>query len=270
MSTEVISCTAIVMATGAANICRDGSKTRCAILLGNMGLFRVYPIPAHYKFKVWSEVEVTLNRPRTDNRSESWNLVDWKVTGTLEDPALRRAIYDRCTLDSGTLDPLTYQNKNFKSICIVKPIQMGSGIEPREARIPDENESRWHTQADSPIKPYIKWTSIQGSVHNSHISANEAYETHRKNPTEPYQLFHNMKIHSPDWDFWLVMGNLKDKRNVWCIVHVGRLKKTSGTSTPLFIDLTLGKPAAWPYELQGGGNQPVKDNQLMMSEMLCV
>ena len=85
------------------------------------------------------------------------------------------------------------------------------------------------------------------------------------NPSNPLVYYTNINICSPDWDFWLVLGNQKHAPNVWVVVHVHRLKKTTGLSTPHYCDLISGKPDAWPYSTQQNGNVPAAKGQLLMS-----
>ena len=251
---------ALVLGVGTPNLCLSGDRTMCAIMLGDLGLFRIYPISGEERFRVWSWADLTLERPNTDSRDESYKLLDYDVTGRVDDAGEKRAILDRCVLLSGKIDPLKYQNDIKKSVCVIRPEKLGAEMESQDGR----SDDNWvHTQDMSWAKPYVTWTSVQGGFHKSHLVSREAYETIRRNPHSPWDLFRNMNLNSPDWDFWLVLGNLKKRRNVWCTVHVHRLKKTSGLSTPLYCDLISGKADDWPYSMQRTGNAPA-DNQLLM------
>lgn len=252
---------AIILGVGTPNICASGEKTMCAILLSEMGLFRVYPIPGGLAFPVWSKIKATIKRPKTDSREESWSLIDFEILGRIKNASEKRAILDRCILKSGVDDPLDFQNSEKKSIAIVKPKMVGGQIDQRDAR----EDSDWvHTQDMAWTKPFINWTSEQGGSHKSHLVSREAYETIRRNPDSPWDLFRNLNLGSRDWDFWLIMGNMKNRRNVWCAVHLHRLKKTSGLSIPLYCDLTSGRKEDWPYSMQQDGNVPSAEGQLLM------
>lgn len=259
MSNEISD--AIVLGVGTPNIIANGSKTMCAILLGEFGLFRIYPIKAEQKFPVWSKVNLSVTKPNTDNRQESWKVEQFEITGSITDPSIKRQILNKCVMSSGKEDPINYQNKSNKSICLIKPKNLGAAIDPREAI----NDDDWvYTQSKSWAKPFVTWESLQGGNHKSHLVAREAYETIRRNPQSPFDLFRNLNIGSPDWDFWLLMGNMKNRRNVWCCVHVHRLKKTSGLSTDRYCNLINGKPEGWPYLNQETGNVTIADNQLLL------
>lgn len=251
----------VVLGVGTPNLCSSGAKTMCAIVLTESGLIRIYPIPGEASFPVWSNVNLALTRTNSDSRDESWKLEDYQITGKVADPTHKRTILNRCVLQSAATDPIDFQNRLNKSICVVQPRSLGAAIEPREAR---SDEDWVHTQDMAWTKPYLTWRSTQGGEHKSHIVSREAYETIRRNPHSPWDLFRNMNLCSPDWDFWIVLGNMKNRRNVWCAVHVHRLKKTSGLSTRPCFGLIDGKPDDWPYSTQLGGNVPVAEGQLEM------
>jgi hypothetical protein len=86
----------------------------------------------------------------------------------------------------------------------------------------------------------------------------------QNNPTRPMAIYENMGVAVPDFQHWLLLGNMKDRRNVWVGVHLHRLKKQSCGSIPLFCAIRNGKPAAWPYCAQETSNVAVVDNQLEM------
>jgi len=216
--------------------------------------------------RVWSRVELELGMTKTDPRKESYSLLNYKVTGEIKDKSERRQILDRCVLQSGTQDPIKYQNHEDRrsSICVVKPNHETLGFKMvRKTPRPDDD---WvYTQDMSWSKPFLEWDSIQGSHHSSHIVAREAYEYLRKNPDKPANLFDRMGLGTPDWDYWLVLGNIKDQRTTWCVVWVHRQKKTTGLSTLLYCDPIHGKTEEWPYSAQADGNAPDAQMELALA-----
>lgn len=58
---------------------------------------------------------------------------------------------------------------------------------------------------------------------------------------------------------------MRDRRNVWVAVHIHRLKKHNGGSTPLFSGIDDGMPEDWPYSAQGGSNAKPAEPQLEFS-----
>lgn len=248
----------------------------CAILLTTeMGFIRVYPIPANDKFGVWSEVEISAEKGN-DGRDESWKLQSWEVLGKIEDALQKREILTACELKSGMKDPLDFMNAERKSIALVS-IEWGGLEATLSQKIPsfvsvDDEECGWIvTQAKHWLKPYVTWTSMQGKSHTSHLGGREIYEGIRRNPTEPWNMMNNLQIMNPDYEKWMLMGNMKDKRNVWLCVHLHRLKKQTSGSTPLFCNPIIGESEGWPYTKQEASNVPIVDGHpelFTMSDMI--
>ena len=250
------------MGVGAPNETKSGEKTMCAILLTReMGFIRVYPIPANDKFGVWSEVEISAEKGN-DGRDESWKLQSWEVLGKIEDASQKREILNACELKSGMKDPVDFMNTERKSIALVS-IEWGGLEATLSQKIPsfvsvDDEECGWIvTQAKHWLKPYVTWTSKQGKSHTSHLGGREIYEGIRRNPTEPWNMMNNLQIMNPDYEKWMLMGNMKDKRNVWLCVHLHRLKKQTNGSTPLFCNPIIGESEGWPYTKQEASNVPI-------------
>jgi hypothetical protein len=256
----------IVMGVGAPNETKTGEKSMCAIVLtADLGFIRVYPIPASQKFGVWSNVDLSLEKGN-DSRDESWRIIEFKIKDKIESRDEKLEILESCVLKSGTVDPLQYMNESQKSIALVR-VEWGSLEATLSQKIPtfvsrDDEECGWIvTQAKHWLKPYITWTSQQGSSHTSHLGGREIYEGIRRNPTEPWTLMNNLQIMNPDYDKYLLLGNMKNRRNVWLCVHLHRLKKQTGGSIPLFSSPIIGKSDGWPYSKQEANNVFIAGNQ---------
>lgn len=261
----------IVLGVGAPNRTRDGSKTMCAIVLTeDLGFIRVYPIPAEQKFEVWSNVVVATERTATDNRSESYKLKYFEVHDRIEDRNHKRDILEGCVLKSGTDDPIEYCNSRRTSIALVKipPNTLGIAMSPRSSALKvcshDEEYSWVLAQDQHWQKPYLEWQSEQGKTHTTHLVGREVYMGLQNNPERPLAIYQNMGITVPDYEHWLLLGNMKDRRNVWVGVHLHRQKKQLGGSIPLFYAVRSGKPDGWPYCEQQNSNVSVVDNQPLL------
>jgi hypothetical protein len=256
----------IILGTGAPNLTKNGTRTMCAIVLSeDLGFIRIYPIPAEYKFPVWGKVNLSLVRSDTDNRHESYRVEAFEITGKIEDKEDKRDILNSCILKSGEKDPQKYMNENRSSIALVK-LSWGNVTAALEQRTPDiasnDQEYSWcKAQCEQWQKPFLSWKSEQGVQHTTHLLGREIYEGLRHNPTSPWNIFNNLQISNPDFEHWLLMGNMKDRRNVWVGVHLHRLKKPIGGSTPLCFTIRDGKPEGWPYLKQEWANVPFADNQ---------
>lgn len=246
---------AIILAKGAPNITSDGSLTMCAIALSvELGLVRLYPLRFQpgSPVRVWSKVRVEAIRSNTDNRHESWKIKSTELIGFIDDSTVKADMLDQCVLKSGTEDPIAYQNKKRSSIAIVKTeLPVGCGLRPRRDRDTEQDkEDRWcMSQSEYPYKPYLFWTSDQGGEHETHIVAQEVYVGMGKNASCQMRVFENMQIGDPDYQHWMVLGNMKDRRNVWVCASLHRLKKTC-LNTTLNFWTNSGAGDAWPYLTQ--------------------
>jgi len=262
--------TGILLGVGAPNICKDGRKTMCAIVLSEeLGLIRVYPLPAHESFPVWSKSRLEVEKSQKDNRRESYKVNFQEVIeAPITCPENKREILEACILKSGLDDCQDYMNERRGSIAMVK-IQRNTMTAAMDMKMPtpveDDEEFGWiKAQAQHWQKPYLQWISEQGKSHKTHLVAREVYEGLRRNPTQPWSIYNNMQIGNPDWEHWLLMGNMRDHRNVWVGVHLHRLKKSTGGSIPLFSMTRDGKPDGWPYCEQETSNVCVVDNQPLL------
>jgi hypothetical protein len=253
----------IIMGVGAPNESRNHGKTMCAIILtADFGFIRIYPIPATERFPVWGEIEFEAEKG-SDPRAESYKLITFRLTGKIECQNSKREILNACVIRSGLDDPADFQNDRRKSIFLVRPTwgDMEVILTQKIPKIsPDDEECGWIvTQGKHWMKPKVKWVSDQGKEHSSHLGGREIYEGLRNNPTTPWNLINNIQIMNPDYEHWMLMGNMKDKRNVWLCVHLHRLKKSVGGSTPLFSHPIIGNDSVWPYSEQKDSNVEIVD-----------
>lgn len=244
----------IILGKGAPNRCRDGSANMCLISVSkDIGLFRAYPLKTERaEIRIWSECDFELEKTPNDNRQESFKLISIKLISQIEDPAYRENILNSCILKTGDIDPLEYQNNNLASIAIVRVNRPGAEIEARnhESKMADtDSPDSWVLcQSEHLYKPFIKWSSSQDKNHSSHLVSQEAYECLRKNPTDPWRLFSNYQLGNPEYDHWLVLGNMRDRRNVWVVVQIHRVKKKQMEDIMLPSSMIfVGNREGWPY-----------------------
>jgi hypothetical protein len=250
---------AVVIAKGAPNRCRDGRKVMCAIAVSKeLGLIRIYPLSVFSdgEISIWSIVDLRLTISNTDNRKESYRVSIYEVCGQVKLPDEKRDLLDACLLDSGNQDPIDYQNQRRKSIAVVKSVghvgAMLAAREPSAEPFPMDDEDGFvRVQSDFPFKPYVQWVSKQGKSHTTHLVGQEVYMGMVHNQSTPFRVFENLHIGDQDYDHWLVLGNMKDRRNVWVAAHLHRQKKIA--QRPMFTNLwiTDGVESGWPYEMQG-------------------
>lgn len=243
------SITGIVLGIGAPNRTRDGRAVQCGIVLGDdHGLCRIYADfgTTMRAVSVWDRVTCSVHVHAGDNRMESWKLESADVNGRITSAAEKRAILDAAAIDCGTEDPVHVMDRERRSIALVRqlPTGIGYGMKVREF---DESPDWVMAQCETPQMPYILWKSASGSEHTHQLCAHEAYEWLRRNPSNTSQLWANLRIEDIDYTKWLLLGNTKDKRNVWVVVHVHRLKKTTEQHTLASCSIDDGRPSGWPY-----------------------
>lgn len=250
---------AIIIAKGAPNQCRDGRKVMCAIAVSPLlGLIRIYPLSVKNDgdIAIWSIVKLCLAISNTDNRKESYRVESYEVTGQMKSVSEKSDLMESCILESGDQDPIDYQNERRKSIAIVKSVgPVGASLMARDATIDyaatDDDEGFVMTQSEFPFKPYVQWTSKQGKSHTTHLVGQEVYMGMLHNQATPFRIFENLRIGDRDYDHWMVLGNMKDRRNVWVAAHLHRQKKIA--QRPMFTNswITDGTESGWPYETKG-------------------
>jgi hypothetical protein len=259
----------IVMGVGAPQDTKKNGKTTCAIMLSKeVGFFRLYCIPATQELKLWGVYDVT-GEKGSDFRKESFKFVSIESKGrTVESRMDKKDILDSCILKTGEVDPITYCNQPgiHQSIALVKLDHDGcdyqlSGKTPKG--IDHDGECGWMmTQGKHWMKPYISWVSHSGNRHNTHLGGREVYEYLRKNPETPFRIFENLGLGpNPDFEHWALLGNQKDRPNVFLCVNLFRLKKQTSGSIPLSFTLDNGRQEGWPYLKQEEKNVKTVDHQ---------
>jgi len=239
----------IVLGIGAPNRSKDGRAVQCAIVLGDEhGLCRIYADfgGVMRSVSVWDRVSCLVHTHDGDNRIESWKLDGAEILGKVETSSEKRAILDGCILKHGDEDPIDFLNRERRSVGLVRQptTGIGYGMEVREF---DDSPDWVMTQRETPQRPYVHWRSSAGKKHEHQLCAHEAYEWLRRNPSNTSQLWSNLRIEDIDFTKWLLVGNTKDKRNVWVVVHVHRLKKTPQQPTLANCSISDGRPSGWPY-----------------------
>ena len=239
----------IVLGVGAPNRASDGRAVQCAIVIAeDHGLCRIYADygNAMERISVWDKVLCDVHVNKGDNRPESWRLDEVEVLGKVTNSSEKRMILDGCILDCADEDPVDYLNRHRRSIGLVRQSVTGIGY-AMEVREFDDSPDWIMAQRETPQRPYIRWRSVAGKLHVHQLCAHEAYEWLRKNPSNTSQLWSNLRVEDIDYTKWLLIGNTKDKRNVWVVVHLHRLKKTIQQHTLENCLISNGKLRGWPY-----------------------
>jgi hypothetical protein len=241
--------TGVVLGIGAPNRTKDGRAVQCGIVLADEhGLCRIYADfgGVMNSVRVWDRVRCSVHVHAGDNRVESWKLLNAETLSKIESSEEKRGILNACVLPCGDEDPIDYLNRQRRSIGLIRQSTSGIGY-GMEVRDFDESPDWVMAQCETPQRPYIWWRSLAGKKHDHQLCAHEAYEWLRKHPSNTSQLWANLRIEDIDYTKWLLVGNTKDKRNVWVVVHVHRLKKTTQQPTLASCSMFDGRPSGWPY-----------------------
>jgi len=260
----------VILAKGAPNRLKDGRETQCAIAVSpHLGLIRIYPLHPfeNMDVKIWSVCDIEMEKHDKDTRDETYKPSSIKSISKMDDREDRRLLLEKCSIGTGDIDPINFQNNEKKSIIVMKaPKEMGAAMPYRECDDPDEETfGAIKCQRDFPYKPMISWTSLQGVNHETNIVGQEVYEYLRCNTQTPFRLFENLQISNPDYEKWLVLGTLVNRRNVWCCPHIHRIKKSVSGSIPLFLPMFDGVEGDWPYSKTGGRNVKPAGPQMEMN-----
>jgi len=260
----------VILAKGAPNRLKDGRETQCAIAVSpHLGLIRIYPLHPfdNADIKIWSVCDIEMIKHPKDTRDETFEPISIKSISKLIDRDERILLLNKCSIQTGDIDPINFQNNERKSIIVMKaPKEMGAAMAYRECDEQDEESfGAIKCQRDFPYKPMISWTSLQGVNHETNIVGQEVYEYLRFNTQTPFRLFENLQISNPDYEKWLILGTLVNRRNVWCCPHIHRLKKCKSGSIPLFLPMFDGVEGAWPYSKIGATNVKPAGPQMEMN-----
>lgn len=239
----------VVLGIGAPNRTKDGNVVQCAVVLDQtLGMTRIF---ASYRnsmerLSIWDVCTLDVTHTSKDPRFESWKLVNASVDGKIGKSHEKRSLLDRCVLNTDGSTVIKTLNAEKRSIALLRPNQtgIGYGMEIRDFDISDD----WIvTQSETPQRPYLQWESSDGCKHKTQIVSHEVYEWLRKNPSQHAGLWDNLQITNIDFDKWLLIGNAKDHRNTWFVIHVHRLKKTTDSHIGSSCTIADGKPRDWPY-----------------------
>ena len=249
MSGETVS--GIVLGIGAPNRASDGRAVQCGIVLSDgLGLCRIY---ADYggvmsKVSVWDQVQCGVHVHNGDSRVESWKLDDALVLGRIESSAEKREILESCVLPCGNEDPIDLMNRERRSIGLIRLPSTGVGYS-MSARDFNASPDWVQAQKETPQRASLLWTSDAGKNHEHQLCAHECFEYWRRNPSSTSKVWQNLHIEDIDYEKWILVGNTKDRRNVWVVVHLHRLKKTIQQLTIANCGISDGRPKGWPYLL---------------------
>jgi hypothetical protein len=195
------------------------------------GFLRVYPLPVQNPLRQRSVSRLELERPSHDNRAESWRLRRER-----EDVGIECIVGEKPTAGvtrwlDGQLEPsIAALNANRRSLGVIRPEDITPSFRsPAEAVDPDE-QSLFEVVTDlfgsetARLTPYLKFRDA-GGWHDIQLREWGCYEWLRKEPARADQLWDNLALGRSDLDYYFVVGNMCNHRNVWLVISIYRAPK---------------------------------------------
>lgn len=237
----------VVLGTAVPEQIRDGRKTVCvAAYHADLGLIRLYPCRADMGLSRWQKISVFVEKNPSDTRYESfklagskdqWDSLSITSTGCIKKPD-RIDLVNR--LKANCVNEI---NTARFSLGVIKPYAIHdvwldenpSHGKPVQAGIPLSASDQWvNTKSDFPYQPRISYQcnpSCKG--HNQTILEWGAFEWMRKNPSQLQQLIDNWRLHDPQYEHYLVVGNQAQHRTSFLVINLLWFKRESAEKPAL-------------------------------------
>lgn len=180
---------------------------------------RIYPLHLTDKIPKWSICELELEKPKSDNRVESWKVVNYSIKGKAKKD-------DEFAILEKLRRPSIKQLNELKlSLGVIAPIEIHCYLKPYNH---DDEEHKELTKQLSlfssqfnlytpPYIPYIRVVNEDKSVNNLQIREWGVYEFFRKG-YDPNNLFSALRLDKNDYKQLLIVGNMKQFRNNWLVI----------------------------------------------------
>ncbi len=239
----------IVIGQGAPNQLKDGRQSVCvcACKLDSKELIRIYPVPIGWLRK-WDIFDAEVEKNPRDHRENTWKIKnskqDWKKIYKWIDRKEEKYPdkNKEGLIKSIGFSVLSDLIDNKKSFGIIKP-----KIENFELEQKNKSTSKQLTlnfgdeqdldepftiinQKDYKFKPYVAYKcagncKCKKKVHRQSISEWGCYEFMRKNPGKEEQLKDNLRLFDPEWNVYLLVGNIHKAPQTYIIIDILRFKK---------------------------------------------
>lgn len=180
------------------------------------GFVRIYPLPMDYKIPRWSICRVEVERPKTDNRRESFKIKDGtfiEVVGKSD----KSSEYD--FLENMQARSIASLNQDRDSLAILKPKDIAFRF---DAMKPGEEYQldlpMFEKECENTPKPRIQFRDNDGNHDiqlrdwGSSIFLQKGYEQHK--------LWSALKLNDSRYEHLLFCGNHNVHRNNWLVISV--------------------------------------------------
>ncbi len=243
----------IVIGQGAPNQLKDGRQCRCvcAYSVNEKQFYRIYPVPVSW-FRKWDIFDVYVEKNEQDHRENTWKIKnskeDWKRLDKwikIKNPLPKEEREN--LIKNIQLNSLSELIENKKSFGLIKPKILDFKIEQKNLHTEkqltlvgnyEENLDEPYTiinQSDYKYKPYLTYEceadcKCKNKIHKQSISEWGCYEFMRKNPGKENQLKENLRLFDPEYNIYLLLGNIHKAPQTYIIIDIFRFKKKNETN----------------------------------------
>ena len=252
----------VVLGAAVPEQTKNNGKTVCvAGWAEDLGLVRIYPCRADYGIKRWSRLRnIQVNRNPKDSRIESYKLNSersFELGKDIESPEEKTEL-----LDNISQDCVYHVRDNMLSLGLIKVngqidcvIEENPSFSKQQHISKTVQDDRWlMTKQDFPVQPKFKFfcgekcESQKG--HNLTVIEWGGFEWMRKSPNKIGNLGDNWKINNPNFNIYLLIGNVARHKNSFIIISVIPVKKADHSTLALFPDIQRQKKNTGRYTIQ--------------------
>lgn len=180
------------------------------------GFLRIYPLPMDENIPRWSICTVALERPKTDNRKESFRIKDGtsvKVVGKAD------RIVEFDYLDSLQSVSVASLNQDRESLAILRPREMSWRFDKMKPG--EEHQMQLGLtpcETEQTLKPRLQFSDEHGR-HDLQIRDWGATVFLQKG-FDAHKLWPALKIDNPQYEHLLFCGNHNVHRNNWLVISL--------------------------------------------------
>jgi len=192
---------------------------------------RVYPLPVVTPIRQRSLCRLEVTRPNHDSRIESWRLAresdDFGIVEVADQIKIPDLVVRFEKSLSCSIAELNSKRLSLGVIrpCRIQPLFKSAGIvtDP-DQKLLFESAADLFGEEATRLMPYIRFTD-EGGSHELQVREWGCYEFLRKNPENTSALWEALRLGNDKNDYFFVVGNMCNRRNVWLIISIYQAAK---------------------------------------------
>ena len=239
----------IVLGSAVPEQTKNNGKTVCvAGWAEDLGFVRIYPCRADYGISRWDRLrDIKVRRNPKDSRLESYKL--WDEKSFRIDGGIKSASEKIELLESIKQDCVHIVRDGMLSLGLVRVdghiecnISDNPSFSKQETIAKHNQEYNWLlTKQDFSVQPKLTFSCggkcLAKNLHNMTVVDWGGFEWIRKSPGAAINLRDNWKITNPEYDVYLLVGNLFQHRTSFIVISVIPVKKQLDANIPMFPQL---------------------------------